>query len=75
MSEIFFCSNSKKNAKVDKDGNENVLTISKKAKLIDSARFITTSTDLVGNLIEEIHKAKCKNCDSFLEFLNMKVLR
>ena len=45
-----------------------VVTISKKIKFIDRAKFMTTSlSNLVGNLAEGIHKIKCKNCDCFFE--------
>ena len=55
--------------KIDKDGNERVVTISYKIKFIDSARFMTTSlSNLVDNLSDGIHKIKCKDCDCFLEY-------
>ena len=58
---------------IDKDGNENVITISYKIKFIDSARFMATSLpNLVHNLTEEIHKIKCKDCDCFLEYESVK---
>ena len=42
--------------KIDKDGNESVVTISYKIKLIDSARFMATSlSNLVDSLKEGIH--------------------
>ena len=54
---------------IDKDGNESVVTISYKIKLVDSdLRFMVASLwSLVDNLAEEIHKIKCKDCDCFLE--------
>ena len=56
-------------SKVDKDCNENVVTISYKIKLIDSAKFMASSLlNLVDNLTERIHKIKCKDCDCFLEY-------
>ena len=36
----------------DKDGNENVVTISYKIKLIDSARFMASS---LSNLVNNVH--------------------
>ena len=54
---------------IDKDGNENVVTISYKIKLIDSARFMAISlSNLVDNQAEGIHKINCKDCDCFLEY-------
>ena len=53
--------------KIDKDGNESVVTMSYKIKSIDSARFIATSlSNLVDNLTEGILKNKCKDCDCFI---------
>ena len=53
--------------KVDKYGNESVVTIYYKTEFIDSARFIATSlSNLVDNLTERIHKIKFQDCDSFL---------
>ena len=58
----------KKLKKIDKDGNESVVTISFERKFIDIARFMATSlSNLVHNLIEGIHKIKCKNFHCFLE--------
>ena len=59
--------------KIDKDGNESVVTISYKRKFIDSAKFMTTSlTNFVDNLAEGIHKIKYTNCDCFLEYQSVK---
>ena len=59
--------------KVDKDGNENVATISYKIKFIDSATFMARSlSNLVDNLKEGIQKIKCKDCDCFLEYESAK---
>ena len=54
--------------KVEKDGDKIDETISYKIKFIDSARFMTnSSSNLADNLIEGIHKTKCKDCGYFLE--------
>ena len=59
--------------KIDKYGNESIVTISYKIKFIDRARFMATSlSNLVVNLTEGIHKIRCKDCDVFM---NMKVPR
>ena len=59
--------------KIDKDGNESVVTTSYKIKFIDSARFMANSlTNFVDNLAERIHKIKCKGCDCFLEYERVK---
>ena len=48
--------------KIDKDGNESVVTISYEMKLIDSARFIASLlSNLVNNLAKVIRKIKCKD--------------
>ena len=59
--------------KIDKYGNESIVTISYKIKFIERARFMATSlSNLVVNLTEGIHKIRCKDCDVFM---NMKVPR
>ena len=59
--------------KINKDGNQNVVTISYKIKFIDSARFMASClSNLVDILAEEIHKIKHKNCDCFLEYESVK---
>ena len=59
--------------KVDKEGIENIITISYKIKFIDSARFIASLlSNLVDNLAEEIHKIKCEDCGCFLEYESVK---
>ena len=46
--------------KIDKDGNESVLIISYKTKLIDSTRFMATAlSNLVDNLARGISKITC----------------
>ena len=63
----------KKITKINKYGNESVVTVSYKIKFIDSARFMTSSlSNLVDNLTEGIHKIKCKDCDCFLEYESVK---
>ena len=53
---------------IDKDGNEIIVTISYKIRLIDSARFMGTYlSNLVDNLTEWIHKIKYKDCGCFVE--------
>ena len=47
--------------KVDKGGNENIITISYKIKFIDSPRFMASSlSNHVDNIAEGIHKIKYK---------------
>ena len=61
----------KKITKINKYGNESVVTVSYKIKFIDSARFMTSSlSNLVDNLTEGIHKIKRKDC--FLEYESVK---
>ena len=65
----FSVSIEKEIAKIDKDCNLSVVTVSYKIRFIDSARFMTNSlSNLVDNLAEGIHKVKCKDCDCFLEY-------
>ena len=59
--------------KIDKDGNEIVVTASYKIKLIDSARFMATLLSIpVDNFTEGIHKSKCKDSYCFLEYESFK---
>ena len=61
----------KESQKVDKDGNESVVTVFYKITFVDSAGFIATSlSNLVGNLAEGIFNTTCKDCNFFL---NMNV--
>ena len=70
----FFCPNRKEVTKIDKEGNGNIITISYKVKFIGSAKFMAISlSSLADNLVEEIHKIKCKACDCFLEYESDKV--
>ena len=69
----FFRSNRNEVTKINKDGNEGVVTISYKIKFIDNAMFLASSlSNLVDNLTEGIHKNKCKDCDCFLEYESVK---
>ena len=59
--------------KIDKDGNESVVTISYKIKFINSARFMVTSlSNLVESVTAGIHKIKCIECDCFPEYESVK---
>ena len=63
----------KENTNIDKDDNESVVNPSHKTKFIDSTRFVATSlSSLVDNPRDGIHKVKCKDSDSFLEYENVK---
>ena len=63
----FFVPIEKEVIKINKDGNESIITISYTIKFIDSARFMASSlSNLVDNLAEGIHKIKSK--DWFLEY-------
>ena len=56
--------------KIDKVGNQNIVTMSYKIKFIDSAKFMMSSLlNLVDILENEIHKVKCKDCGCFLKYL------
>ena len=56
-------------AKVNKEENENIITISYKIKFIDSARFMASSlSNLADNLAKGIHVIKCKDCGCFFFF-------
>ena len=62
----FFSSNNRKRIKkkYDKNGYEDITTVSYKIKSIDSARFMTSPlSNLVNNLEEGIHKIQCKDCN------------
>ena len=55
--------------KIDKDGNESVVTISYKIKFIDCARFMGNSlSNLVDNLADRIYEINNKYCDCFLKY-------
>ena len=57
----------KKITKIDKDGDESVLTIFYKIKFIGSARFIASSLPNLVKILVGIDEIKCKDCDYFLE--------
>ena len=60
-------------AKVNKEGNENIITISCKIKFIDCARFRTSPlSNFVDNLAGGIHKIKLKDYDCFVEYESVK---
>ena len=65
--------------KIDKDGNESVVTICYKIKFVDSTKFVTSLlSNRVDNITKGIHKMKYKHCDCFVLFfffLNMEVSR
>ena len=55
--------------KIDQEVNETVVNISYKIEFIDSMRFMArSSSNLVDNLAERIHKIKCEDCDWFLKY-------
>ena len=58
--------------KINKGGNESVVTISYKIKFIDGKFMANSLLILVDNLAEGIHKIKCKACDCFLEYESVK---
>ena len=61
----------KESIKIEKDGNEDTITISQKINLIDNARFIPSLiSSLVKNLAEGIHKINAKIA---FVFFNAKV--
>ena len=59
--------------KIDKDGNESVVTISYKIRFINSTRFMASLlSNLVDNLVEGIYEIKGKDCDCFLKYESVK---
>ena len=55
--------------KIEKDGTEDITSVSYKIKFVDSARFMTSSlSNFVEYLAEGIHKIRCKHCNCFLEY-------
>ena len=52
---------------------DNGKTFTRKTKLIDSSRFISSSlSSLVDNLSEELHSEKCADCKSHLDYMSIK---
>ena len=58
--------------KIDKEGNKTTKFISYKIKFIDSMRFISTSLSNLADNLMGVHNLKCKNCNCFLEYKNVK---
>ena len=59
--------------KTDKNGKKTIETISYKIKFMDSGKFMASSlSNLVDNIMEKIHKIKCKYCDCFTEYKRVK---
>ena len=59
--------------KIDKDGNDKIVTIPYKLKFIDSFRFISTSlSSLADNLSDGLHSNKCIDCKSSLHNVKVK---
>ena len=58
----------KKVTKINRDGDESVVTIFYKIDLLIVQDLSQPLSNLVDNLTEGIHKIKCKDCDCFLEY-------
>ena len=63
--------------KIEKDGDDKIVNISYKIKLIDSFRFMSSSlSNLVGNLatdeIKNIFSYECEDCNNKLNYLRFK---
>ena len=59
--------------KIDKDGNDKIMKISYKIKLIDNFRFMSSSlSSLVDNLYEGLHSERCRDCISYLDYMITK---
>ena len=56
--------------KIDKDGNDKIMKISRKIRFIGNFRFMSTSlSSLVDNLSDGRHGYKCTDCESFLDYM------
>ena len=53
--------------KTDKDDNDKITKISCKIKLIDSSL-----SNLVDNLFEGLHRDKCTDCKSYLDYTSFE---
>ena len=63
----------KETIKIDKDGNDEILEILCKKKVIDSFRFMSTSlSNQVNNLSEGVHNDKCTDCKSYLDLMSVE---
>ena len=69
---IFSVPIEKEVTKIDKEGNENVATISCKTKLIDSERFMVSS---LSSLVDNFTRGIQLNVNIVIVFLKMKVSR
>ena len=66
----------KKITKRDKNGSEKIVNIPYRLKFIDSYRFMSTSlSKLVNNLSDGLHKNKCRNCKSRLDYVKAEESR
>ena len=66
---FFLFWNLKKNLKIDKNANGNIVRVLCKMKFFDSAWFMLGSlSSLVDNLSEGIDKIECKDTDCFFEY-------
>ena len=57
---IFSVSTTKEVKKIDENGEEIMKTVFCKLQFVKSTRFMASSSNLVDNLAEGIHKIKCK---------------
>ena len=57
---------------VDKNGNENITTISYKTEFINARIMACSLSIFVNNLTEGIQKIKCKDCNCFLDYESVK---
>ena len=56
--------------KKDKYGNDKATKISYKITFVDSCKFMLTSlSNLVSNLCEELHNDRCIDCKSCLDYM------